>query len=159
MLADLHQHIYKGCDDAAHCPPFMTASWDYHDQTKVLHREGRLSSYLAAAKSRRRSRSHTRCRSRPLALRDWSVHTCCSLPSMLLSCTCGRSLSPGTNSMPWLSLMVNVPAHARSSHSTWGRARATLNMEEMLDDDFQNPHTPVCCIVPQDRGGSGEPAT
>ena len=38
MLADLHQHIYKSCDDAAHCPPFMTASWDCHDRTKVLHR-------------------------------------------------------------------------------------------------------------------------
>ena len=28
VLARLHQHIYRGCDDATHCPPQMLGSWD-----------------------------------------------------------------------------------------------------------------------------------
>ena len=28
VLARLHQHIYRGCDDAAHCPPQTLGSWD-----------------------------------------------------------------------------------------------------------------------------------
>ena len=28
VLAGLQQHIYRGCDDVAHCPPQMLGSWD-----------------------------------------------------------------------------------------------------------------------------------
>ena len=28
VLAGLHQHIYRGCNDVAHCPPQMLGSWD-----------------------------------------------------------------------------------------------------------------------------------
>ena len=28
VLARLHQHIYRGRNDAAHCPPQMLGSWD-----------------------------------------------------------------------------------------------------------------------------------
>ena len=28
VLAGLHQHIYRGCNDAAHCLPQMLGSWD-----------------------------------------------------------------------------------------------------------------------------------
>ena len=28
VLAGLHKHIYRGCKDAAHCPPQMLGSWD-----------------------------------------------------------------------------------------------------------------------------------
>ena len=31
VLAGLQQHIYRGCDDAAHCPPQMLGSWDYQE--------------------------------------------------------------------------------------------------------------------------------
>ena len=27
VLARLHKHIYRGCDDVAHCPPQMLGSW------------------------------------------------------------------------------------------------------------------------------------
>ena len=28
VLVELYKHIYKGCDDAAHCPPYTLDSWD-----------------------------------------------------------------------------------------------------------------------------------
>ena len=28
VLASLYKHIYRGCDDVAHCPPYTLASWD-----------------------------------------------------------------------------------------------------------------------------------
>ena len=44
VLAGLHKHIYRGCDDAAYCPPHMLGSWDCQEQIEVLWRGGRLSS-------------------------------------------------------------------------------------------------------------------
>ena len=32
VLAGLHQHIYRGCDDAAHCLPQMLGSWDCQER-------------------------------------------------------------------------------------------------------------------------------
>ena len=37
-------------------------------------------------------------------------------------------------------------------------AQASLNDEDTLDDDFQTPHKPVCCVVRREDGGCGEPA-
>ena len=28
VLAGLHKHIYRGCDEVAHCPPQTLGSWD-----------------------------------------------------------------------------------------------------------------------------------
>ena len=44
VLARLHKHIYRGCDDAAHCLPHMLGSWDCQEWIEVLQRGGRLSS-------------------------------------------------------------------------------------------------------------------
>ena len=38
-------------------------------------------------------------------------------------------------------------------------AQASLDDDEVGEDDFQTPHTPVCHMVRQDGGGRGEPAT
>ena len=37
VLASLYKHIYRGHKDAAHCPPYMLASWDCHERVEVLH--------------------------------------------------------------------------------------------------------------------------
>ena len=60
--------------------------------------------------------------------------------------------------MPKLALAVNVPSNAQSSHSGGGMAQASLNDEDAWDDDFQTPHTPVCCVVWREDGGCREPA-
>ena len=97
MLADLYRHIYWGHNDATHCPPYTLASWDCQERTEVLHREKKLGSvwsgHKRASRSRRRSRSSSRCCSRTLALRDWSGNSCCSLLNMLLRCHCREPLS------------------------------------------------------------------
>ena len=82
VLVGLYKHIYRGCDDAAHCPLNTLASWDCQERTEALHREGKLGSawsdHKRASRPRRRSRSSSRCHSRIPALRDWSGHSCCS---------------------------------------------------------------------------------
>ena len=158
------KHIYRGCDDAAHCPPYTLASWDCQERTEVLHQEGRLgaawSGHKRASRSRRRSRrrstSSSRHRSQMPGLRDWSGHSCCSPPNTPLRCHCGEPLSPSSNTMPKLPSAVNIPAYARSRYSRGGMAQASLDDDEVGEDDFQTPHTPVRCIVRQDKGGHGE---
>ena len=49
--------------------------------------------------------------------------------------------------MPKVASVVNVPFHAQSSHSGEGMARASLDEDDMWEDDFQTPHTPVHHVV------------
>ena len=44
VLAGLHQHIYRGRDDMAHCPPQTLGSWDCQEQIEALRHVGSLSS-------------------------------------------------------------------------------------------------------------------
>ena len=44
---------------------------------------------------------------------------------------------------PKVASAVNVPPHAQSSHSGEGMALASLDQDEVLEDDFQTQHTPV----------------
>ena len=81
------------------------------------------------------------------ALRDWSGNSCCSLPNMPPRCHCGGPISPSANTMPKLTSAVNVPAYAHSSRSSGGMDRASLDDEDMWEDDFQTLHMPVCRIV------------
>ena len=50
----------------------------------------------------------------------------------------------------------DVLSHAQSSHSGGGMARASLNDDDAWDDDFQTPHTPVCCVVHREDDSHGE---
>ena len=93
-----------------------------------------------------------------LALRDWSGHSCCSPPNTPLRCHCGEPLSPGANTMSKLPLAVNILAYARSSCSGRGMARASLNDEEVWEDNFQTPHSQAHHIVRWNGDGHGEPA-
>ena len=60
--------------------------------------------------------------------------------------------------MPKLASAVNVPSHARSSHSSEGMTWASLNDDDAWEDDFQTPHTPVHHVVWREDDGCGEPA-
>ena len=44
VLAGLQQHIYRGHDNVAHCPPQMLSSWDHKEQVEALRCVGSLSS-------------------------------------------------------------------------------------------------------------------
>ena len=84
----------------------------------------------------------------------WSDHTPCT-PSR---CYCGAAMSPNVSTMPKVALAVNVPSHAQSSHSSEGMAQASLDEDDAWEDDFQNLHTPVHCVVHrEDNGHRGSP--
>ena len=44
VLVGLYKHINMGCDDAAHCPPYMLTSWDCQERTEAPRQEGKLGS-------------------------------------------------------------------------------------------------------------------
>ena len=58
VLAGLQRQIYRGRDDAAHCPPQMLNSWDHEERVEALCRVGILSS--AQSGQRRASWSQRR---------------------------------------------------------------------------------------------------
>ena len=49
VLAGLYKHIYRGCDDVAHCPPHTLGFWDCQERIEVLHRGGAGSAPREAA--------------------------------------------------------------------------------------------------------------
>ena len=175
VLAGLHKHIYRGRDDAAHCPPHMLGSWDCQERIEVLHRGGRLSSMQGgrrrASQPRRRSQSSSQCHSETPAQGNRDGHSCRSSPHtplrshrkvttspcIPLRCYCRATASPNASTMPKLASAVNVLSHARSSHSGEGMARASLDDDDTWDDDFQTPHTPVHRVVWREDDGRGEP--
>ena len=162
VLASLYKYINGGCDDAAHCPPYMLASWDCQEWTEALRQEGRLCSMRSAqqraSRPRRRSRSSSRCCSRTPAQGGWSGHSCSSPPNMPSRCHHRGPPSPDANTMPKLASAVNIPSYAWSSHSGGRMAQASLDEQDAWEDNVQTLHTPVCHIVQWDGGGRREPA-
>ena len=71
VLAGLQQHIYRGCEDVAHCPPQTLSSWDHEEPVEALRHVGSLSSAQSgqrrASRSQRRSQSGSHRRSQMLA--------------------------------------------------------------------------------------------
>ena len=98
VLASLHKHIYRGCDDAAHCPPHTLGSWDCQERIEVLCRGGRLSSmrsrWRRASRPRRRSRSSSQHRSQTPAQGNRDGHSCSSSPHTPLRSHCGVTAPP-----------------------------------------------------------------
>ena len=130
---------------------YTLASLDCQERTKVLCQGGRLgavqSSHKNASSTRRRCRSSSRHCSGMLGCRHWGRHSCCSPPNTLPRCYCGEPLSPSSNTMPKLSSAMTVPSYAQSSHSAGGMVWASLDDDEVWEDDFQTPHTPVHHVV------------
>ena len=64
-------------------------------------------------------------------------------PCVSTRCYCGTTTSHDLSTTPKVASTVNIPPHARSSHSGKGMAQASLDHDEALEDDFQTQHTPV----------------
>ena len=79
----------------------------------------------------------------------WSDFTPCTP----LRCCCSAATSHDICTTPKVAFTVNVPPYTRSSHSGEGTARASLNQDEALEDDFQTQHMPVCCIMQWEDDG------
>ena len=98
VLAGLHKHIYRGRDDAAHCPPHTLGSWDCQEWIEALQRGGRLSSmqggWKRASQPRRRSQSSSRCCSETLAWGNRDGHSHGSSPHMPLRSHRGVTAPP-----------------------------------------------------------------
>ena len=73
-------------------------------------------------------------------------------------CYCGATTSSDTSTTPKLASAVNVLTHAQSSHSGEGTAWASINKDDVWEDDFQIPYTPVCHIVRREDDSWGDPA-
>ena len=153
VLTGIFKHIYRGCDETAHCLPYTLASWDRQQRTEVLCKERRRGTKWCGQNDgcrarRQRLRSSSRHHSRMPSQMGWSRYSCCSPPNMLPRChSVGEPFYPSSNTTPKLSLAVSIPAYARSSHSAGGVAQAMLDDDEDWEEDFQTPHTPVHHVV------------
>ena len=161
MLAGIFQHIYKGHNKTAHCPPYTLASWDCQQRTDMVCEERRQNTTCGGCRAREQgSRSSSRCHSKTPSQKGWTRFTHGSPsntpPSRYPGA--GELFSPSPDTTPRLSLAVSVPMHARSSHSAEVVAQASLDDDKDWEEDFQTPHTPVHCMVRQEEGGQGEPA-
>ena len=79
-------------------------------------------------------------------------------PCTPLRCYCGAAASPNVSTIPKVALAVNISSYARSSHSGEGMARASLDEDDALEDDFQNPYTSVCHVVQWEDDSHRSPA-
>ena len=141
VLAGLQQHIYRGCDDAAHCLPQMLGSWDHEELVEALHCTGGLSGQRRTSRPQSRSRSSSRRYSQmpghegqPRAMSPHMPSRCPQgatlLPCATAKCYCSPTMPHDVCTMPKVSSAVNIPPHAWSSHSGEGTALASLNQDK-----------------------------
>ena len=141
VLAGLHQHIYRGCNDVAHCPPQTLGSWDCQECIEALHHVGGLSSVQSGWRQVswpwRRSQSGSQCHSQmpawgtrdghshgpsphmPSRCRHGATSTLCTP----LRCCFSTATSHNVCTTPKVASVVNILPYARSSHSSGGWPR------------------------------------
>ena len=173
VLAWLHKHIYRGCNDVAHCPLHVLGSWDCQEQIEVLQRGGDLAPCEAGRDEHPspgggpKTVRNTALRHQPGGGRDGYSHGSSTPHAFEVSPQSDHtplyafqvlSMSPNISTMPKVVSAVNVPSHARSSHSSEGTARASLDENDMWEDYFQTLHMPVHHVVQQEDDGHGDPA-
>ena len=157
MLAGLQRHIYGGHDDVAHCLPQTLGSWDHEEWVEALHCMDGLGRRRQASQPRRRSRSGSRqCSQMPACKRQLQTtsphtpsrcpHGATLLPCATARCYCSATRPHDASTTLKVASVVNVPPHARSSDSGKGMALASLNQDEVLEDDFQTQHALVCHV-------------
>ena len=78
----------------------------------------------------------------------WSDFTPCTD----LRCYYSTAASHDVSTTPKVALAVSVPPYTWSSHSGEGRARASLDQDEGLEDDFQTEHMPLHHVMWEDDG-------
>ena len=123
VLASFYKHIYRGCEEVAHCLPCTLASWDCKERVEALHHKG----WLDAEQSRQWQRSRSQGRSisgshhhsHTPAQGHGSGQSCGLSPSMLPKCFC-KDIPPlitEPNTILKMASAVSIPLHAKSSHS------------------------------------------
>ena len=154
MLAGIFRHIYKGCNEMAHCLPYNLASWDCQQRMEVAYEEHRQSALCCGhddgCRARaQRLRSGSRHRSKTPSQKGWTRYTCSSPPNTppLRYPGVGELFSSSSDTTPKLSSAVSVPMSARSSCSAGGVAQASLDDDEDEEEDFQTSHTPMHHVV------------
>ena len=159
MLAGIFQHIYKDCNETAHCPPYTLVSWDCQQRTEVVCEECRQNAVHGGhddgCKARGQgSRSGSRRHSKTPSQKGWTRYTCDSPSNTLLSRypSAGELFSPSPDTTPKLSSAVSILVYARSSHSAEGVVQVSLDDDKDWEENFQTPHTPVHHVVAS--GGS-----
>ena len=76
----------------------------------------------------------------------WSDFTPCTP----LRCCCSVAASHDVCTTPKVALAVNISPYTWSSHSGEGMARALLDQDKALEDDFQTQHMPVHHVMQQE---------
>ena len=84
----------------------------------------------------------------------WSNNTPCTP----LKCYWRAAPSPNVSTTPKVAWAVNIPSHAKSSHSGEGKAQASLDEDDAWEDDFQTPHMPVSHVMQWEDDGHRCPA-
>ena len=165
MLASIFKHIYKGCNETAHCLPYTLASWDCQQRMEVACEEHRQNAPCCGHDDGHRARawrlrSGSRHCSKMPSQKGWTRYTCSSPPNTPLQRyhSAEELFSPSLDTTPKLSSAVSVPAYARSSRFAQGVAQALLDDDEDKEEDFQTPHIPMHHIIRQEEGGQGKPA-
>ena len=154
MLVGIFQHIYKGHDETAHCPPYTLVSWDCQQRTDVVCQECRQNTmhgrHNGGCRARGQGlRSGSRHHSKTPSRKGWTRFTHGSPPNTppLRYPGVGELFFPSPDTTRKLTSAVSVLAHARSSHSAEGVAQALLDGDKDWEEDFQTPHTPMHCVV------------
>ena len=57
VLAGIFKHIYKGCNEMAHCPPYTLVSWDCQQRMEVACKERRQNAPCYGHNDGRRARA------------------------------------------------------------------------------------------------------
>ena len=154
LLAGIFQHIYKGHDKTAHCPPYTLASWDCQQRAEVVCEECRQNTTCGGHDGGCRARgqglrSGSRHHSKTSSQKGRTRYTQGSPPNTPPSRYpgVGELFSPSPDITPKLFSAVSILVHARSIHFAEGVAQASLDDDEDWEEDFQTPHTPMCCMV------------
>ena len=154
VLSGIFKHIYKGCDETAHCPLYTLVSWNCQQRTDVVCEEHRQNTTCGRHNGGCRARgqglrSGSRYHSKTPSRKGWTRFTHGSPPNTppLRYPGVGELFSPSPDTTPKLSSAVSVPVHARSSHSAEGVVQASLDDDEDWKEDFQTSHIPMHCMV------------
>ena len=85
-------------------------------------------------------------------------HGATLLPCATVRCYCSAIVPHDAPTTPKVASVINVPPHAQSRYSSEGMALASLDQDEVLEDDFQTQHTPVPHIKWRGDSSSGSSA-
>ena len=121
VSAGLQHHIYRGCENAAHCLPQTLGSWDHGEQVEALHHMGGLSRQRRTSWPRRRSRSGScQCSQMPASEeqpRAMPPHTPLRCPHgatlhpcATVRCYCSAVMPNDVSTMPKVASAVNIPS-------------------------------------------------